>query len=87
LEGTNTTIQQHGVCQPTDAQALSDKELDTVLWKVDNVLAPSVYLICCCYCYLRDDGAVAIPSLVFPRSIYIYIKVHNLEYFTIILLS
>jgi hypothetical protein len=32
---TNTTIQQHGVCQPTAAQALSDRELDTVLWKVD----------------------------------------------------
>jgi hypothetical protein len=44
---TNTTIQQHGVCQPTAAQALSDRELDTVLWKVDMFcLTPSVYLIC-----------------------------------------
>jgi hypothetical protein len=34
-ESTNTTIQGHGVCQPTAAQALSDRELDTVLWKVD----------------------------------------------------
>ncbi len=25
----------HGVCQPTAAQALSDRELDMVLWKVD----------------------------------------------------
>jgi hypothetical protein len=43
----NTTIQQHGVCQPTAAQALSDWELDTVVWKVDMFcLTPSVYLIC-----------------------------------------